>query len=86
MRFVTASLPRVLKVVRLIGRRLAEGQDVSGLRIGLGDRIIQLTAGTAVAVGTAAGLAVSGPVAILDQQRRESLGEHAEDLGRSSSD
>src|SRR5829696_2407195 len=35
------------EVVRLIGRRLAEGQDVSGSRIGLGDRIIQLTAGTA---------------------------------------
>jgi esterase/lipase superfamily enzyme len=74
------------EVVRLIGRRLAEGQDVSGSRIGLGDRIIQLTAGTAAAVGTAAGLAVSAPVAILDQQTRESLGEHAEGLGRSLSD
>ena len=74
------------EVVRLIGRRLAEGQDVSGSRIGLGDRIIQLTAGTAAAVGTTAGLAVSAPVAILDQQTRESLGEHAEGLGRSLSD
>ena len=74
------------EVVRLIGRRLAEGQDVSGSRIGLGDRIIQLTAGTAAAVGTAAGLAVSAPVAIIDQQTRESLGEHAEGLGRSMSD
>ena len=61
------------EVVRLIGRRLAEGQDVSGSRIGLGDRIIELTAGTAAAVGTAAGLAVSAPVAIIDQQTRESL-------------
>ena len=74
------------EVVRLIGKRLAEGQAVSGSRIGLGDRIIQLTAGTAAAVGTAAGLAVSAPVAILDQQTRESLGEHAEGLGRSLSD
>jgi esterase/lipase superfamily enzyme len=74
------------EVVRLIGKRLAEGQAVSGSRIGLGDRIIQLTAGTAAAVGTAAGLAVSAPVAILDQQTRESLGEHAESLGRSLSD
>jgi hypothetical protein len=40
-----------------------------------------LTAGTAAAVGTAAGLAVSAPVAILET--RESLGEHAEGLGRS---
>jgi len=45
-----------------------------------------MTAGTAAAVGTAAGLAVSAPVAILDQQTRESLGEHAEGLGRSLSD
>jgi esterase/lipase superfamily enzyme len=74
------------EVVRLIGKRLAEGQAVSGSRIGLGDRIIQVTAGTAAAVGTAAGLAVSAPVAILDQQTRESLGEHAEGLGRSLSD
>ena len=74
------------EVVRLIGKRLAEGQAVSGSRIGLGDRIIQLTAGTAAAVGTAAGIAVSAPVAILDQQTRESLGEHAEGLGRSLSD
>ena len=74
------------EVVRLIGKRLAEGQAVSGSRIGLGDRIIQLTAGTAAAVGTAAGLAVSAPVAILDQQTRESLEEHAEGLGRSLSD
>jgi esterase/lipase superfamily enzyme len=50
------------EVVRLIGKRLAEGQAVSGSRIGLGDRIIQLTAGTAAAVGTAAGLEVSAPV------------------------
>ena len=74
------------EVVRLIGKRLAEGQAVSGSRIGLGDRIIQLTAGTAAAVGTAAGLAVSAPVAILDQQTRESLEEHAEGLGPSLSD
>ena len=70
------------EVVQLIGRRLAEGQSVSGSRIGLGDRIIQVTAGAATAVGTAAGLALSAPVAIVDAQARETLGEHAEGLGR----
>ena len=34
------------EVVQLIGKRLAEGQAVTGSRIGLGDRIIQLTAGS----------------------------------------
>src|SRR3954454_11928916 len=54
------------EVVQLIGRRLAEGQSVSGSRIGLGDRIIQVTAGAATVVGTAAGLALSAPVVIVD--------------------
>jgi esterase/lipase superfamily enzyme len=74
------------EVVQLIGKRLAEGQSVSGSRIGLGDRIIQVTAGAATAVGTAAGLALSAPVAIVDAQTRESLGEHAEGLGRTLTD
>ena len=42
------------EVVQLIGKRLAEGQTVTDSRVGLGDRIIQVTAGAATAVGTAA--------------------------------
>ena len=71
------------EVVQLIGKRLAEGQTVTDSRVGLGDRIIQVTAGAATAVGTAAGLAVSAPVAVIDAQTRENLGGHMEDLGRS---
>jgi esterase/lipase superfamily enzyme len=74
------------EVVQLIGKRLAEGQTVTDSRVGLGDRIIQVTAGAATAVGTAAGLAVSAPVAIVDPRTRESLGDHVEALGRSASD
>jgi esterase/lipase superfamily enzyme len=70
------------EVVQLIGRRLASGQPVTDSRVGLGERIIQVTAGTAAAVGTAAGLAVSAPVAVLDPQTRQTVHEHAEDLGR----
>jgi esterase/lipase superfamily enzyme len=47
------------EVVRIIGRELAEGQTLTDSRVGVGDRIIQVTAGAAAAVGTAAGLAVS---------------------------
>jgi esterase/lipase superfamily enzyme len=72
--------------VQLIGKRLAEGQTVADSRGGLGDRIIQVTAGAATAVGTAAGLAVAAPVAIVDPRTRQSLGGHVEELGRSASD
>jgi esterase/lipase superfamily enzyme len=74
------------EVVQLIGKRLAEGQTVTDSRVGLGDRIIQVTAGAATAVGTVAGLAVSAPVALVDPRTRESLGARAEELGRSVSD
>lgn len=73
------------EVVQLIGKRLAEGQTVTDSRVGLGDRIVQVTAGAAAAVGTAAGLAVSAPVAVVDPQTRQSLGEHVDSLGRSLS-
>jgi esterase/lipase superfamily enzyme len=74
------------EVVQLIGKRLAEGQTVTDSRVGLGDRIVQVTAGAATAVGTAAGLVVSAPIAIVDPQTRRTLGEQVEGLGRSVSD
>jgi esterase/lipase superfamily enzyme len=74
------------EVVQLIGKRLAEGQTVTDSRVGLGDRIIQVTAGAATAVGTAAGLAVSAPLAVVDPRTRQSLGGHVDNLGRSVSE
>ena len=73
------------EVVQLIGKRLAEGQTVTDSRVGLGDRIIQVTAGAATAVGTAAGMVVSAPVSIVDPQSRRTLGGHIEELGQSAS-
>jgi esterase/lipase superfamily enzyme len=73
------------EVVRLIGLRLAEGQTVTDSRVGLGDRIIQVTAGAATAVGTAAGLAVSAPIAVVDPQTRETFGGHVEEVSQSAS-
>jgi esterase/lipase superfamily enzyme len=72
------------EVVQLIGKRLAEGQTVTDSRVGLGDRIIQVTAGAAATIGTAAGLAVSAPVAVIDPQTRQTFGDQVEDLGRSA--
>ncbi|CAM5761554.1 alpha/beta hydrolase [Bosea minatitlanensis] len=74
------------EVVRLIGSRLIEGQPITDSRIGLGDRLIQVTAGAASAVGTAAGLAVSAPLAVIDPQSRQGIADHTEELGRSLRD
>src|SRR5919112_6173581 len=74
------------EVVQLIGKRLAEGQTVTDSRVGLGDRIIQVTAGAASAVGTAAGLAIAAPLAVVDPRTRQSLGGHVDNLGRSVSE
>jgi esterase/lipase superfamily enzyme len=73
------------EVVRIIGRELAEGQTLTDSRVGVGDRIIQVTAGAAAAVGTAAGLAVSAPVAVIDPRTRENFQEHVEGLGQAVS-
>jgi esterase/lipase superfamily enzyme len=74
------------EVVQLIGRQLATGQTVTDSQIGLGERIIQVTAGTAAAVGTAAALAVTAPVAVVDPKTRRAVGEHVNELGRSVGD
>ena len=74
------------EVVRIIGRELAQGQTLTDSRVGVGvgDRIIQVTAGAAAAVGTAAGLAVSAAVAVIDPRTRENLQGHVENLGETS--
>ena len=74
------------QVVGLIGRRLAAGQVITDSRVGFGDQIVQTTVGAAATLGTAAGLAVSAPVAIVDRQTRESYGEHVDSLGRGVTD
>jgi esterase/lipase superfamily enzyme len=73
------------EVVRIIGRELAEGQTLTDSRVGVGDRIIQVTAGAAAAVGTAAGIAVSAPVAVVDPRTRENLKGHVENFGQTVS-
>lgn len=74
------------EVVQLIGSRLIEGQPITDTHVGLGDRLMQVTAGAAGAVGTAAGLAVSAPLAIVDPNTRRNLADNTEELGRSLRD
>ena len=69
------------KVVEMIGRRLASGENFND-KGGLGDKVVQATAGAASTVGSAAGLAISAPIAIVDPNTRESLGSQFDNLGQ----
>jgi hypothetical protein len=73
------------EIVQLIGARLSSGQALTDSRLGLGDHIVAATADAAHTVGAAAGLVVSAPVAILDQNTRQNYAHHVETLGMSVS-
>ncbi|WP_188611865.1 alpha/beta hydrolase [Chelatococcus reniformis] len=68
-------------VVRMIGQRLVEGQTLNDGRSGLGERLGQVAVGAASTVGSAASLAISAPIAIIDPHTREGLGGQFERLG-----
>ncbi|WP_440271588.1 alpha/beta hydrolase [Ensifer adhaerens] len=68
------------EIVQLIGRRLSDRQTLTDSRVGLGDHIVAATAGAAQTVGTAAGLVVSAPAAIVDQNTRQNYAHHVETL------
>ncbi|MFS8038040.1 alpha/beta hydrolase [Xanthobacter sp. AM11] len=74
------------QVVQAIGARLAEGQAMTDSRVGVGEHIIKLTSDAASTVGTAAGLVIAAPVAVLDENTREHYGEHVRQLGNSVQD
>lgn len=69
------------EIVQLIGTRLSSGQALTDNRLGLGDQIVTATAGAAAAVGTAAGLAIAAPVALVDQNTRENYASQVGSLG-----
>jgi esterase/lipase superfamily enzyme len=72
------------EVVRLIGQRLA-GQQLTDNREGLGDTIGNITTGAATAVGSAAGLVLTAPIAIFDGRTRENYGNRVNEFGNSVS-
>jgi len=74
------------EVVQLIGTRLIAGQPITDSRAGLGERLVQITAGTAATVGTAAGLAISAPLAVIDPKTRQNIADSADHFGQSLRD
>ncbi len=71
------------RVVELIGRRLAAGQTLTDRRVGLGARIMQVTAGAAGTVGHAAGLAISAPISVVDPETRNHFGDQVDQFNQS---
>jgi esterase/lipase superfamily enzyme len=64
------------QVVQLIGARISEGQTLTDNRVGFGDQILAATTGTAAAAGSAAGLVLAAPVAVIDQNTRDNYANH----------
>ncbi|PDT80335.1 alpha/beta hydrolase [Sinorhizobium sp. BJ1] len=64
------------QVVQLIGARISEGQTLTDSRMGLGDHLIAGTTGAAAAAGSAAGLILAAPVAVVDQHTRDNYPHH----------
>jgi esterase/lipase superfamily enzyme len=69
------------EIVQLIGSRISDGQTLTDSRIGFGDRIVAATTGAAAVAGTAAGLAIAAPVAIVDQNTRDNYTHQVGELG-----
>jgi esterase/lipase superfamily enzyme len=74
------------EVVKLIGTRLVDGQPITDSRVGLGERLIEVTGSAAAAVGTAAGIVVTAPIAVVDANARRHLGDRVEHLGNNIHD
>ena len=74
------------EIVRLIGGRLASGQTLSDSNAGLGDKIGIITTGAASAVGRAAAITLSAPIAIIDADTRRNLPSQIDQISEDASD
>ncbi len=69
------------EVVRLIGARLATGQEIgSSAKDSLAGSLTNVVASSAAAAGTAAGLLITAPIAVIDPSSREYVGEKSGDI------
>jgi len=68
------------QVVQLIGARISDGQTLTDSKVGLGDTILAGTTGVAAAAGSAAGLILAAPVAVIDADTRDNYANHVSGL------
>jgi esterase/lipase superfamily enzyme len=69
------------EVVQAIGKRISSGQTLTDSRGGIGEHVGAIAFGAAATVGTAAGVVVSAPFAIVDKRTRDSLGDRVQSVG-----
>lgn len=69
------------EVVKLLGDRLIDGQTVTDQDVGIGAEIGATALSVTNTVGSAAGIAISAPIAIVDPSTRSTLGDQANRLG-----
>lgn len=74
------------EVVQAIGQRLVNGQTVTDSDVSLGDRIAAGAMGVGQAVGSAAGLAISAPIAVIDPATRQTYQGQVQQFGRTVSE
>jgi len=70
------------EVVKLLGQRLIDGQTVTDQDLGLGAELGTTALSVSNTVGSAAGLAVSVPIAIIDPSTRATLDAQTQRLGQ----
>jgi esterase/lipase superfamily enzyme len=58
------------EIVQLIGSRIAQGQTLTDSKVGLSDKVLAATTGTAAAAGDVAGQILAAPVAVVGQNAR----------------
>ncbi|MBC6982714.1 alpha/beta hydrolase [Caulobacter sp. 17J80-11] len=68
------------QIVQVLGGRLAQGQKLSDYNPSLGEQVGVLAVGAGRTVGTAAGVVVAAPLAIVDPNTRDRLSEQAAPL------
>ncbi len=73
-------------VVALIGQRLVEGQTITDQRVGVADRIVEVTGNAAASVGSAAGIVLSAPAVVVDADGRSRYGEQFKSFGNALAD
>lgn len=71
------------EAVQLIGRQLATGQDLNTYNVGFGERVGEFATATGANLGTAAGLVVTAPIAIVDAQTRDTYDDRVAEWGNS---
>jgi esterase/lipase superfamily enzyme len=71
------------QAVHLIGAQLAGGQDLNTYEVSAGDKVAQFTTSAGASIGSAAGLLVSAPVAVLDPKSRDTYGDQIANFNQS---